>query len=156
MPNWCANWVSVYSDEEGRLGEVKRSLEGPDGSAFDFRQVVPLPAEDGELDGGGGMDGYDRRIEEWGTKWNTHEVNLQELGGVLVYTFNTAWAPPVPVIEALARRFVGVEVTLAYDEPGMDFGGFMYWVDGELVDQLEGASRMTPWFEVADERRAFG
>ena len=44
--------------------------------------------------------------------------------------FDTAWSPPVPVIEKLSSMFPDHEFDLKYYEGGMGFCGHVHWVDG--------------------------
>jgi hypothetical protein len=163
MPNWCYNWVTVVTngaveDRPKVLGAVS-SLVSSEERPFDFERVIPMPEG---LDEEPGMVGYDWRVDNWGTKWNVHaeETQVDRKADRVEYFFETAWSPPFQVIERLAERlaelFPDLDVTLAYDEPGTDFGGFVYYRDGELEDRFEGGSRMTPWCEVVEERREFG
>lgn len=159
MPNWCMNWMTITTDgaveeRDAVLGRVEDALKG-DGVPLDFESVIPAP--DG-IDDEHGMARYDWCVANWGTKWNVRgeEVHVERRADQVEYVFETAWAPPFPFVVRIAEMFPEVDVTLAYDEPGMDFGGFVYWSGGEIVDQYEGASRMTPWHEEADMRRAFG
>lgn len=58
----------------------------------------------------------DERVALWGTKWNAHAITVerQPEGGGARIRFYTAWAPPVPVIEALAGRFPNLGFDLTY------------------------------------------
>ena len=44
--------------------------------------------------------------------------------------FDTAWSPPVPVIEKLATMFPDHEFDLKYYECGIGFCGHEHWEDG--------------------------
>ena len=46
----------------------------------------------------GYRDWYDWRCANWGTKWNAGDCEIYTNGTV---RFNTAWAPPVPVIKKI-------------------------------------------------------
>ena len=48
----------------------------------------------------------------WGTKWNSYEPSVDEDGsdGKWIVWFDTAWSPPIPVINRLALRFPGVYI----------------------------------------------
>jgi hypothetical protein len=68
--------------------------------------------------------GYEWCVDNWGTKWGASDVVRRDYGGVCL-TFQTAWAPPKPVILALATRFPKLTFSLEYFERGMGFcGGF--------------------------------
>ena len=59
----------------------------------------------------------------WGTKWDVeaHEVEIDDDGLGFSGGFDSAWAPPMGVVEELVNQ--GFQVTLYYYEPGMGFVG---------------------------------
>lgn len=65
---------------------------------------------------------YEWHCDKWGTKWGACHTEMQEpwtdsAGNRLVeYTFDTAWAPPVPVIEAMSKMFPKLHITLSCHE----------------------------------------
>jgi hypothetical protein len=67
--------------------------------------------------------GIEWRREHWGTKWNAYDVARRDYDGHVCLTFQTAWAPPIPVIVALAKIFPKVTLALEYFERGMEFAG---------------------------------
>lgn len=91
--------------------------------------------------------GYEWCRANWGTKWNAYAVARRDYDDRVCVTFQTAWAPPTPVIIALALRFPTVTFTLEYFERGMSCaGGFEIpseddwyedtpWKPGALTDE---------------------
>lgn len=76
---------------------------------------------------------YDWNNKNWGTKWNALEPNDVELqDNELTILFNTAWNPPVPVMEELIRKYEDsdeykdIEIDYFYYEPGVGFIGDRY------------------------------
>lgn len=68
---------------------------------------------------------YDWRIENWGTKWDAYDQFSEESddsSGSYTgrYIFNTAWAPPVPVIRRLATIFP--DITFTWKWADEDYG----------------------------------
>lgn len=67
---------------------------------------------------------YDWRIENWGTKWDAYDRTSEETDngntGTGNYTFNTAWAPPIPVIRRLAIIFP--DITFTWKWADEDYG----------------------------------
>jgi hypothetical protein len=87
----------------------------------------------------GSTNWYDWNCENWGTKWNAGDVYVKDNGpDSLDYVFDTAWAPPIPVIEKLAEIFPTVEITLQFEEGGAGFYGEMHWENGEMTYNEEG------------------
>lgn len=65
--------------------------------------------------------GYDWCVENWGTKWGAYDCSLQRHAGdgpdVAIVTFNCAWKPCLPVVDALAGRFPLLHVSLEWCDP---------------------------------------
>ncbi len=104
----------------------------------------------------GHTDWYDWSIDNWGTKWNAGDVTQDHIGdrGFIIY-FDTAWSPPVPVIEALIARFPEADIRLSYMEPGVGFAGEVNsngdWEcpESELEDFY--ASAFDYWVEIEED-----
>jgi hypothetical protein len=61
---------------------------------------------------------YDWRVEHWGTKWNAHDFHVTvDAPGCYEFHFETAWGPPVPVWEKMAKMFPALEFSLSGCEP---------------------------------------
>ena len=64
---------------------------------------------------------YNWNNRNWGCKWDASESELideSENGEnlVLVYRFDTPWAPPVPAMEKLSEQYPTLLLTLEYEE----------------------------------------
>ena len=84
---------------------------------------------------------YSWNNRNWGTKWdatNPELVNEEENGEnlVLVYQFDTAWAPPLPVMEKLSEQYPNLLITLSYEEE-QGWGGEMEFLKGECISESE-------------------
>ena len=142
MPNWCSNYISVRGTNSA---EVKRLADAFDAGEF-CQAVIPVPAvlrdttaPTQESDEAAaeqrkaetGFDNwYDFCVNRWGTKWDIscqEECDRDEDGLGFNGGFDTAWSPPMGVVEQLAED--GFEVTLHYHESGMAFVG--KFEDGE-------------------------
>jgi len=165
MPNWCDNLVMIKGSKEEVL-TVKEMLTKA-GNVFSFDKVLPCPPallnasapNRGEQSIAfnttkyGAKDWYDWCNENWGTKWDSSDSILTvELGNdeeyQLSYSFQTAWAPPVPVYQVLAEKFPNINIFINYDESGMGFSGWRYYNNGSLVKEAE-------YSESYYERRTF-
>ena len=75
--------------------------------------------------------GYEWCCEAWGTKWNAARavLSLQKDGSARI-DFDTAWSPPIPVIEKLSAMFPDHHFTLEYFEGGCGFCGQARWEKG--------------------------
>lgn len=84
------------------------------------------------LDRYGFSDWYGWRVQNWGTKWDVDASRIQVLDdspGYLSLEFDTAWSPPDGVYAALLdlidKHTLNVHLTWFYDEPGMQFAGYL-------------------------------
>ena len=122
MPNHCDQSVYIH----GPLDLVRELYWALDLKKPRFCDVVlPVPFAQSA-----GMDGYNWRVENWGTKWDVKEVEIDEGGlhtsddvPVAWFSFKcwTAWAPPVLVWDKLHE--MGIEVQAEYEDEGLNFAG---------------------------------
>ena len=134
MPNHCHNRVEIYGEPE-ELAKIKKQVETKE-TLFDFTKIYPEPDyekievtptfEKDEEDDFRMPSWWDWRVQNWGTKWNSYECDLElDDLDMLRYTFDTAWGPPVGVIDKLRELYPEVSVTAFYDEPGMEVAGYL-------------------------------
>ena len=130
MPNWCTNNLTVSGDDS----DIQQFLDQnttPEGH-LSFELAVPLP-DDPTID--------DVR-QIWGTKWDLDdEQSLTRSNAACVFDFDTAWSPPLRWLEVVAPQFPQLVFVLAWDEPGMYFGGITAYIKGEQTGIEEGGSR---------------
>jgi hypothetical protein len=117
MPNHCNNQLTLENGES--LFEILSPYlidKGEGYFDFDFQKVIPM---DEKLLEGDGWYGW--RVQNWGTKWGGYEgrFNCNDFSS---FTFDTAWAPPLPIIKNLAE-LTGQTFILEYIEEGMFFCG---------------------------------
>jgi hypothetical protein len=143
MPNWCENEL-VVQGEPKIVDLFVRAAKGK--VMMDFNAFVPYPScfklggED--MDGYNAYgerdhikSGYDWCHDNWGTKWNAQAISLtlkKKKKGVL-YSFDTAWAPPERVVIAMSRIFKTLTFTLKYWEMGSAFRGIFKVKGGEVL-----------------------
>ena len=68
---------------------------------------------------------YNWRVANWGTKWDCYDLSIDEDEQELNLEFNTAWSPPEEICRALKERFEDADIQWFYDEPGMEFAGYL-------------------------------
>ena len=120
--------MDSYETEERlkkNLEYLKKQNKAYFTNEFDFNRIIPMPENSDTFLAKGGVGAeeqkkfgdnnwYNWSIAHWGTKWNSCDACVaSDDGKTLVYEFNTAWAPPAPVIEALGRKYK-VEVECVY------------------------------------------
>jgi len=158
MPNWCLNCLEIQGSDK-QVKEVLDYIAGDksdkDSTLFDFNKIIPMPKELIDLTSPtpekekalqekmkkkyGYANWYDWCIGEWGTKWNSSDVEILYVADSMTDTqiyFSTAWAPPVPVIVALGNKFPKLHFILEYFEGGMCFAGRLD-VEGKHVSEEE-------------------
>ena len=159
MPNWCSNNIRVRGSQQR---EINRLVEAFKAGEF-CDAVIPIPEELRNPDtgsyGGEDADAKDRLREEltkkygysgwydfctgrWGTKWDVGSdgyIEVDEDGLGFKANFDSAWAPPIGVYEALVEQ--GFEVDAFYYEPGMGYAG--RWDNG-FDDCVSDIGTLTP------------
>lgn len=81
----------------------------------------------------GHRDWYSWSNANWGTKWNAYDTNENEDDGIY---FQTAWSNPLPVMEALSRKYPDVvfHVRFADEDFGHNVGEYSLQ-NGEAISQ---------------------
>ena len=123
-------------------------------TVFDFNAIIPMPPEfntppsesdrikldeitKARLIKLHGADNWkDWSIRNWGTKWNAYEDQILEQGvrskypkdgnvdAYVIYTFTTAWNPPVSVIHKLRKECPDFHISAFYDTPETEMAGY--------------------------------
>ena len=149
MPNWCHNRVSFYSENEHAINKLWSIFE----SETPFNEILPspdwknTPNDKGELpvlremksprtgevfhrthdfpDGTNDDRWYHWNNANWGTKWDVDPEcdHLDE--NSFECEFESAWSPAEGIYYALRKQYPDVEVSWFYDEPGMQFAGYL-------------------------------
>ena len=64
-------------------------------------------------------------VENWGTKWDVSELDIEYADDeILELTFSTAWSPPEGIMQELRDKYPDLGFTCFYDEPGMEVAGY--------------------------------
>ena len=119
MPNWCHNRVRFTGTTED-ITNLMEFVQDQDGEHFSFDSIIPIPEENH-------TNWYDWSVANWVTKWNVSEVDMitNEHDSVVTYYFDTAWNPPTPIYNVLKEKYPEVYISWFYDEPGMEFSGYL-------------------------------
>jgi hypothetical protein len=121
MPNWVKNRITIEcSDDQFKEIIDQFFTEVEDKSewyyleyapvSIDFNKLIPMPEYiyqgnlgKEEIEKYGKNNWYDWSIENWGTKWNARDSIIDYENKEI--TFDTAWSPPIPIIEKLTQLF---------------------------------------------------
>jgi hypothetical protein len=169
MPNHCYNVLSLKDNPLDLKKVIKKFMSKKDGETFlDFDKIIKMPkelqidsmkadtktdegkalkkAQDSNMKKFGFKDWYDWCNANWGTKWNSYDCQL----GDETVSFQTAWAPPLPVITELAEK-TGKDWILRYSEQGMDFCGEFTAYKTGMEDHQEYSSHKDAPEELLEE-----
>ncbi len=151
MPNWCNNRVVISHEDTAKLEAlvaavkegkfcnhvipVPEDLQIVAGSVSDPVEQAELERKTAEnLKKYGAGNWYDFCVSRWGTKWDVdaYETDIKIENNTIEFGFDSAWAPPVGIYEALVED--GFEVEATYYEPGMAFVGRWYMGEDECIE----------------------
>ena len=132
MPNHTSNRLTMRgsNSEVARFVNENKSEETDDvGSPIplSFEKLVPTPPEmleSNDIKNGKMPDWYNWRVENWGTKWDVSELDIEYDEEVLELTFSTAWSPPEGIMQELKDKYPDLGFSCFYDEPGMEIAGY--------------------------------
>ena len=151
MPNWCRNRVTVFGKEEdiSKISDIfsdtksifNRIIQSPDWKRLpnekgEFPKLRQELNKDGSVfyetydfpDGKNDDRWYHWNIQNWGTKWDITADSVDigyEDSEQLEIEFSTAWSPPEPICNKLREMFPDLSFSWFYDEPGMEFAGYL-------------------------------
>jgi hypothetical protein len=128
MPNWCNNELRADGEKKDIQALQEYLLKG--NNELDFTLILPPP--DNESD----AEWY---ISKWGTKWEPECIWANWFDDNVCFEFETAWSPPVGIVQALASKFPMLKWELYYDEEGLNFSGLMIWENGNKTLEKSGA-----------------
>jgi len=152
MPNWCNNELIINGDKtdlecfrafakgNGIVWDGEDELENAEGEKvrydyeLDFSKFVrPTKKELDKPYGSGEAYGYHWCVENWGTKWNSSDVEVypsnnqtgeDEIEDELIYGFCTAWSPmSQQLFDAMQEAFPKLEFSYRFYEEGCCFVG---------------------------------
>ena len=128
MPNWIENVITIKTKNPQQL--IEKYFNEND---FDFNKVIPQPKTREECPSNC-MATSDSHIQEdekrpwfdwykwnnkyWGTKWEACDSGYDITKSGIIISFNTAWAPPIPILEKLIEKFKNRISIKCYEEWG--------------------------------------
>ena len=68
---------------------------------------------------------YSWNIANWGVKWDINKQEVEDDDGCFELEFETPWGPPNEIYDRLVELFPDVGISWFYDEPGMQFAGYL-------------------------------
>jgi len=76
-------------------------------------------------------------IANWGTKWSVSgdDVNARAHNKSAFVSFDTAWSPPMRIVQALSEKYPDLVVHIKFAEMGMGFIGESTFIGGKCTDE---------------------
>lgn len=163
MPNHCESDLKISGNPKRlkAFKEFARSVKeeegyGEDGKyhtqELDHEKFIPYPKKFRDMDklraeaekagakwqdlpkDGFNSGGYEWCIQNWGTKWGIYDCQLmEESNSHLMYSFYSAWSPPLPVIQKMSEMFPELLFSLKYYECGAAYQGTFEVEEGEVI-----------------------
>ena len=119
--------VQTFSDLANWHSHIHAIVAEAEIHCLDFNQFLPIP-EEGRTNG----KTLDWCWDNSDTKWNCWDIDFtRNSDSSAEYFFNTAWNPPLSVVEAMGEQFPMLRFSFVYGEP---LGGF----EGEWKCELNG------------------
>jgi hypothetical protein len=151
MPNWCSNRIEIQGNVDSIKAITEKLCNGADNNEKLFVSLVgeftenylydsPIPfiSDDSKV-GDKYYDWYEHNRVEYGTKWDT-DIELENIDTyddyIHITNLETAWSPPIAFCSKLSKMYEGVEVTLHFEEGGMNFGGIYVFSGGEIISMF--------------------
>lgn len=158
MPNWVYNKITVSGLPEEVVKFEEHIFTKPnfftdeqwnDRPKFSFHSFISLDPKyqdeyygingwkDGEHLGQSEHNWYQWNNNNWNTKWDASDVELDTSHSRAVeIAFSTAWSPPFPVFEAMSKQFPALTVNVWWEEE-QGFGQTLEIIDGVMVVESE-------------------
>ena len=163
MPNWVYNNLSITDPSGEHAADVTRLMEqvGADYTTlgatwvdgkyeikehtatnvgFSFWNIKRPEGEaltnyNESIGASGAMSfWYDWNCDNWGTKWDASEVDIQDhAADHKQITFSTPWSPPIPVLISLSEQYPNLHIELEWEEE-QGFGGTFVFTNGEATE----------------------
>ena len=86
---------------------------------------------------------YDWHLQNWGTKWNTYDNDIQDN----VVSFQTAWSLPDPIFAKMAEMYPLMTFNIECVEEGGFFAGTILISEGKVKENL--TNDIEKWKEYA-------
>lgn len=148
MPNHVFNNIAVTGSEEAITAfKEKAATQEREFSYWNF-VTPPKEAIDsgeywatngwvaGERSGDTANNWYQFNTREWGTKWDTYDLDVQTAPKAFYAYFASAWSPPTPVFEAIVAQHPELDFEFSWEEE-QGWGGKATGYGGSFVIQKE-------------------
>jgi len=172
MPNWCNNTVEISHEDVAKMEALVAAVN----EGKFCNHVVPVPKALTETVAGHCGDGYEQELNQfkmelnqkyfgatdwygfctsnWGTKWDV-DVEIDDASSIseqVIFSFESAWAPPQKAIAILAEKFNKLSFRHSYLEEGVGFVGYDEYDTGGLTNsEYNEDSKSDEWKQLAQD-----
>lgn len=132
MPNWVNNYIVIEGDAE-RLDALEKHIKEPSpfvepNTSFTFHSFITLSPDkvdeyhetngwkEGVRTGDTEFNWYNWNCNNWNTKWDACNPDLDITTGQILIRFETAWAAPIPVFEEMAKQYPDLDIEFEWEE----------------------------------------
>lgn len=143
MPNHVFNTMTVVGDAEHIKAFAEKAKH--EDREFSYWNFVTPPQEaldsgeywatngfvNGERSGDTRNNWYHFNVREWGTKWDTYDLEVTSAPRAFYAQFSSAWSPPLPVFEAMAEQHPELDFSFYWEEE-QGWGGEGFASDGHF------------------------
>ena len=136
MPNHCTNTLVLKGEYSHRQEFVDKNrgfgmwdtAKEKEYSALSFHAQVPCPKKHISKHKGNPSESgwYSWCLKHWGTKWDCYEESVEHHERYTVYSFDTAWSPPVDWIKNVSKKFPHIMFENTWAEEGGEGGEFHF------------------------------
>lgn len=130
--NYILNWPWVIEENLTTQEDLKNYYLQKDPNAKEIADKYKH-----NLETYGCLTWYDWALKHWGTKWGICHASLnEEKPRTLLYWFESAWSPAIPMIYHLSTQYPTLKFSLKYWEMGVGFKGEYVVINGEVIKDI--------------------
>lgn len=122
------------ADERFVPSTERDPYNGSNPSVLSFHRLFPVPADVAAQDYGALNGGCEWQKTHWGIKWGASSASLDKGTDVLIYSFDTAWYPPLAFLRTVSSDYPALMFTLAFTQPISHSQEQFAFQNGEAVD----------------------
>ncbi len=122
------------ADEHLAPSSERDPYNGNSPSVLSFHRLLPVPADVAARDYGTPSGGCEWQKSHWGVKWGASNASLDAVPDALIYSFDTAWYPPIPFLQAVSADYPSLTFVLTFSQPISHFQDQYAFQNGRAID----------------------
>ena len=107
---------------------------GSNPSVLSFHRLLPMPADVAAQDYGASGGGCEWQKAHWGVKWGAASATLRADADTLSYSFETAWYPPLALLQTVSADYPALMFALEFTAPTGHFRDQFTFQHGKTVN----------------------